>query len=440
MSMIERKYGYINFPESGEKIENVWLNITNEEIYLEVPYSLNGNSSWPIILGVFNGLEKTTFVDVFASGGQRGGAGSYRKFVVSWMLKNKHFKSMNELKFKKIVFQEQGFKNWHREPFFINQIENSFIIPQPIRPFQLILDSFLFSWELAHYIELSRKNTSISLTSSIISNFNNELSWSLIIEHISNVKKFILFLTNNAPDLSNFFLNDDVELIFISAKLNETKFPTHIELDYNEVISKIDAIARNWFENPKLNPITDLILEKHFNSQIPPHRHFFNLAVGLEAFHEKFIIKNVALKDKEIEVRRLEIKESIKDKELKLWFNNRSKEWVKPSLKDRLFDIQESFEKVSSGIFDMSAEDFITKIKQTRDDIAHAGIYNKRFKENVELIIVTKIIEFVLRINIYSIFNLELNTNKTDMFTEANKLVKQLARINDYKIQERYES
>lgn len=429
-----REYGHILFPDSGKRIEDVWLTITDTEIYFECSYQLSHFETFPIICGVFNGMNAVTFVDVFTSGGQSGGAGSFRKFVVTWMLKNKHFSSINALKFKKIGFREEALKNWSREPFSLERTENSYTFPEPICPVELELDSFKLIWELAHYIQDNREEVSITQTSTIISKFKDDIGWNLIIDHILKVKKFILFLTNKNPELSNFYLNGGVELIFVFPVLNEPKFPTHIELDYNEVKINFTEIAKLWFENPKLEPISDLILEKHFNVQIPPHRHFFNLSVGLEAFHEKFILKNVPLKDEEIKVRRLEIKESIENEELKQWFSNRSNEWVKPSLKDRLFDIQESIEKVSSGIFDLSTEEFITKIKQTRDDIAHAGIFYKRFESRIELMIVTKIVEFTLRIEVYKMFGLK---DSDKMYNQANKHCKRLALMNGFEIAEK---
>lgn len=433
MSNQNRKYGYIFFPESGERIDDVWLTVNDSEIYFECSYQLVQFETFPIVCGVFNGMSAVTFIDVFTSGGQGGGAGSYRKFVVTWMIENKHFSSISELKFKTIGFREEAFRNWCCESFFCEIKENSYTLPDPIFPIEINLDSFKFIWKLEYRSQVSKEEVSIIQTSSVISEFREYISWDQLVDHILTVKKLIMFVTNKNPELSNYILNSAVELIFIPPKLNDVQFPSNIQLDYLKVKNSLPRIVQLWFEEPNLEPITDLILEKHFNVDIPPHRHFFNLAVGLEAFHEKFILKNVPLNDEEVKTNRTKIKNSIEDKELQQWFSNRSNAWVKPSLKDRLFDMQETIEKVSSGIFDLTTEELITKIKQTRDDIAHAGIFYKRFESRIELMIVTKIVEFTLRIKIYEMFGLN---NTEEMFNEANLLCKRLATLNDYELAE----
>jgi hypothetical protein len=96
--------------------------------------------------------------------------------------------------------------------------------------------------------------------------------------------------------------------------------------------------------------------------------------------------------------------------------------------------MQDTMSEVAEGVFDLEILDLITKVKKTRDEIAHAGIYDKHFKEDIELRLVTKIIEFVLRLEMYKMLKIEWKTNKTDMVKEANKIVKQLAKMNNYKI------
>ncbi len=434
----ERKYGFIIFPETEERIDNVWLNITDEEIFLEVPYSLHGNPNWSIILGVFNGLENATFIDVFASGGGNGGGGSFRKFVISWMIKHCHFNTLEQIKFDFLSLRESAFKDWNNEKFFLEEDNFTYSLPDPITPIKFDLPLFSFTWELGHTINFNFKNLEIHGTSSIITKFKELKNWDYIIDYILKLKKLLLFLTNKDPKFTDIILNDSVELIYRAPKLFSSRFPSAIKLNYQETKPHLSEIVKKWFNFKKLEPITDLVLEKHFQKDLPTHRHFFNLAVGLEAFHENFILKNVPLQNNELKENREQILKAIEsNEELYLFFNNKSSEWGKPTLKDRLFHLEEIISQISSYIFEYDTIELITKIKQTRDEIAHAGVYDKRFKENIELMIVTKIIEFVLRIKIYTLFELELKTNRTDMITEANQLVKQLARLNDFKIQEK---
>jgi hypothetical protein len=230
-------------------------------------------------------------------------------------------------------------------------------------------------------------------------------------------------------------LGNYAELTFRINPLTESRFPTNIRLSYDETKPLLPNIVKLWFDEDKLEPITDLVLEKHFYDGIPSHRHFFNLAVGLEAFHENFILENVPLSDQTIRTNKELIIDAINSNEaLKKWFKTMSSNWTKPSLKDRLIHMQDTIAQVSNGIFQIGTSELITKIKKTRDEIAHAGIYDKQFNEDIELRLATKIIEFVLRLEIYKMMKINWKTQKTDMISEANILVKQLAKLNDYKL------
>jgi hypothetical protein len=437
MNSTERKYGFIIFPETGEKIDNVWLNITEREIYLEAPFGFNGEYNYPIVLGVFNGLDNATFVNVFTSGGTRGGGGSFRKLVVSWMIKGKHIKSYNQLKFKNISFGEFALKEWFRENFYINSENFVYSLPNPIQPLKTQTKEFNLTWELAHRVISNSDNLDIRLTSTIITEFNQPQPWTKIVNHILKVKKLLIFLTNSDPKFEFINLGNYAELHFRVPQLFASRFPTSMSLEYNETKHLLPEIVKTWFDNDKLEPITDLVLEKHFHDGIPLHRHFFNLAVGLEAFHEQFILKKVPLSDDSIVINKKKMEQAIEtDEELIIWFKSMSSNWEKPSLKDRLTYMQDTIANVSDGVFPFNTLELIRRIKKTRDEIAHAGIYDKQFKEDVELRIATKIIEFVLRLEIYKMLQIDWITQRTDMIKEANSLVKQMAKMNDYKIAE----
>lgn len=433
----QKIYGYIFLPGSDEKIENVWLTMTENEMFFECAFSIYSNLSWPIVCGVFNGMGKVTFVDVFSSGGQQGRGGSYRKFIVNWVLKNEHFNSISEVKFKSIAFREEALMDWSREQLSLGSEILKYTVPEPSYPLIKELQLFKLSWQLAYLVESGRKEVVLNQISSLNSEFNEDISWVQIVDHILKVKKLIIFITNKNPRLSNFFLDDRVELFFVQPKLNDAKFPSNLDLEYRVTKSHLPKFIEMWFEDSRLEPITDLILEKHFNFDTPPHRHFFNLAVGLESFHREFISEDVALHDVTSILNRDKIKELIEDPELKQWFRDKSNFWKKPTLKDRLFDLQETIERVSVGIFNLGVEELITKIKQTRDDIAHAGIFYKRFGSRIELMIVTKIVEFTLRIEVYKKIGLNLEVDMHEIYNEANQLCKVLARLNDFEIAEK---
>lgn len=432
---MEKRYGYLIYPISGERIENVWMYIKDDEIFLEAPFSLTPDSEIELLNGVFNGLDKVTFVNVKLSGGNWGSGGAFRKLIVSFLIKHKHFKSLNELKFKQIGLSEFAFKRWFNEKVDLTIENNTVTIPRDLTLLNIVFDEFNLSWIIGYKYSLDSQNLTVKLMSCFVFKFVNETDLRSLIALILKLKKLIIFLTGFDPKFENFWLDKELELQFHVPKLSETRFPSNVILMYLEVKHLLPSIFKTWFENDKLTPITDLFLEKHFHDAIPHYRHFFNLVVGLEAYHVSFIHKNMKSTNPLNDSNRKEILNAIENNStLTQWFSDKSSGWNNPTLNERFSELKETIEHISSGVFDFDTAELIQKIKNTRDKIAHAGVYNTRFKTSVELSIVTKIIELVLYIEILKLFKVELNNSKNDLIKSANFIVRQLARMNNFKI------
>ena len=80
-----------------------------------------------------------------------------------------------------------------------------------------------------------------------------------------------------------------------------------------------------------------------------------------------------------ISLNKEEIIKSIQDEKLIKWFKEKSQYWNNPSFKDRFMQFKENVEKMINGVFNLSAEEFIDKVKEARNDIVHRGTFKKQF-------------------------------------------------------------
>jgi hypothetical protein len=81
---------------------------------------------------------------------------------------------------------------------------------------------------------------------------------------------------------------------------------------------------------------------------------------------------------------------------LKKWFRKNTTYWKNPETKDRIKTYLKTINYLMSDIFEYDTDQMITKIKKTRDLIAHTGNYTKEFT-GLELLISGKILEFTIR-------------------------------------------
>src|SRR5687767_1193503 len=112
----DRIFGRIFLPETPEKEIEAWLIISEKQILLEASIDASRIEHWPLILGKFNGLDRVTFVNCYASGGISVGAGgSFRRIRVSYCIKMLHVNSPSELNFSGVTLISPALSNWTQE-------------------------------------------------------------------------------------------------------------------------------------------------------------------------------------------------------------------------------------------------------------------------------------------------------------------------------------
>lgn len=434
--LMNKYYGKLIFPENGEEIYNIWLFETVDQIYCEIPMSLHGSKSWGVVHGVFNGKGAVSLVNVFASGGSSGDGGSYRKLDISTLIWGVLLGSADDKALNKLVLNCDALKKWITESYHVDvdYQNHQFKIPEEKEIVSYTSDKFELKVYLNYGYNVSQKSVNIDLSSYIIVDFKEDLSVSDIRLFVYNLEKIILFLTWDNPKFSSISLNGGyLKMQWINKDLDKTKFPIRPSLKYLEIKNSLSEIISKWFKTPQIEPIIDLYQEKCFDSQLSPNRIFMNSCVGLESFHKKFINDSVEISDPTPIRKRERIKELIKeDTELLNWFRSKTNFWKNPELYDRLLDLKPLYEKIIGDVFKVEPDFILRKVKKTRDKLAHEGRYYTEFKQNAESIIAERSIHFLLGLLIMKKFGINIESERENKIIEANTMLRNIARMNDY--------
>jgi hypothetical protein len=434
---VERVFGKISFPDPDNFIvENVWLNITSTSIYVEIPWDGFGHDEWSIIHGKFIGMDEVTFVGAYLSGGSSGGQSSYRRLYVEAMIKGAHLLSVENLIFNELNLFSPALLRWITEPHYIeNEDSRIYKLPEKLKIVDETFKDFNLNITLLHSINSGFRNLEIYQNCLLKLSFKEKVNWKIIIEKIHLLKKFILFITNSDPSFSYVSLSKEdsfFEVISPSKNLDESNFSQNIRINYSFLKEHIPSILKLWFEQNKIQPIIDLLLEKYYNTSLSMPRHFQNVCIAIETYHEKFIKKNVNI----IDTRKLEYREKIIDKisddvALSQWFKKESNFWSKPELIDRLVCFKNLIQRLIGETIDCDIDNLLIKIKQTRNEITHQGISNKRLN-NIELILTAKTIEFTVKLDIYRFCGVDIDLNNYSLINDAKAGIKLLADLNFY--------
>ncbi len=245
------------------------------------------------------------------------------------------------------------------------------------------------------------------------------------------LKGLILFLTNQNSEHENItFFNlhsTHFDYIWLKNNLDERLFPRNFDIRFNKIEKEIKTVFYEWFKDDKLTVIIDLSLEKLYNLGLSNRARFLNACVGLESFH-RFYKKQVI--DAERVEKRNKIKGLIKDPELFAWFRKESSFWKQPNLITRLNDFSPQIEVILKEVIDYSIEDFLIKVKRTRNEIAHNGEHLKHLND-FDLLVYGRTLEFVLRIEILK--KIGLSEHENSLLAQANSRIKSLLGVNNYK-------
>jgi hypothetical protein len=435
-TIINKYYGKLIFPESGEEITDIWLFETTDQIYCEIPMSLHGSKSWDIVHGVFNGKGAVSLVNVFASGGSSGDGGSYRKLDVSTLVWGVLLESVESKALNKLVLYSDALKKWITESYHVDvdYQNHQFKIPEEKEIVSFTSDKFELKVYLNYGYNVSQKNVIIDQNSYVVVDFKEDLSVSDVRVFVYNLEKIILFLTWDNPKFRSISLNGGYfTMQWINKDLDKVKFPIRPRLKYSEIKDSFSEIISKWFNTPRIEPIIDLFQEKCFDNQLSPDRSFMNSCVALESFHKKFINDSVEISDPTPIQNREKIKELIKeDSELLKWFRSKTNFWKNPELYDRLLELKPLYEKIIGDVFRAEPDLILRKIKKTRDKLAHEGMYYTEFEKNAESIIAERSIHFLLGLLIMKEFGINIYSDRENKIAEANTMLRNIARMNDY--------
>lgn len=178
--------------------------------------------------------------------------------------------------------------------------------------------------------------------------------------------------------------------------LNESQFTQPISIYYNDVQDKLPEIVSKWFTETKVQPVLDLVLQKCYNPQMSIPAYFLNVCVAIETFHRRFN-------------------------------QNQTKN---TTLRDRLSEFKPTLEVIFANFKNYTIDDLIKGIKDTRNDLAHDGEALKRFKNLTELFIVTKGVEFTIRLELMKYLGIDINQGYDPFLTKGQQTLDLLIRLN----------
>jgi hypothetical protein len=436
--MIKEKqyFGTIMFPETEVSLENICLTVSDSKFFFQLPSSYISKESWGVIWGNFNGLGLVSLLDVYVSGSENGNGGSYTKLDISTIITDRYLNSYSEVFCTEVSFFSNAFNKWIFEKHNVDFTNNENIkIPAQIEVFNVKTVNKEIKITLNHLRSFSSKHFNIERHCLFYVKFDVAISISELYLFIDKIEKFTLFITNDNPIIEKLTINKQNSFYRIEKPLNQNKFSSVPRHKYDLFKPYIDSILKNWFDDKKIEPITDLILEKYLNTDLFWSRWFLNLAVGIESFHKNFIKTKIDKTSESKIINREKIKVLLKDdSDLLKWFKNETSYWEKPELIDRLKDekIVCILNDLIYNIIPIPIEEVLIKIKKTRNNLAHQGLHLKEFNDDLEFMIYTKIIEYLLRLLILEHLGVDIRAERNNLINESNRLLYLFAEGNNY--------
>ena len=407
----QRYFGKLTFPSSENTvIENVWLSFENDTLLIELPFHnlLNDQDDKRInvVWGEFKGLGKISLFNCYMDDGQSSVGGILRKLKCHYSVNGEFFANSSELKSKRFRFYSDTLNEWLPRGIGIQQINDATITFDDIdNKIHFKIKEGTISISRKHIVTGSNFHREIDNQAVIDFEFQSDKCYISIWPLLFRFKKLILFLTDKNPHFQKLYIGASNEMYReISGPnipLNSPFELGNLSLIYFDFEMDPSIAFESWMKNDSIEPITDFLLEKSFNFNQTIHSYFFSMCAALEGFHGLFFKSGTKKEKEKIGRKEREIFLNHLPEELKSEFKEKTKDWTKLSLRDKINDYKELFEEISSSLIKNDWDTFATKIITSRNYIAHQADANssKGFKEN-ELIETGKAIEFVLRIKL----------------------------------------
>ena len=434
-------FGKLYFPEEGSEISSVWLFLDAIHPYLEVPIETHLEKSWYIIHGSFNGLDKVTFVDCDLGGGSLpgGSGGGHRKIHFSYMFERHHFQTKSDIKFNKVSFSSTALNKWIGREFALEFSKENIKIPPRKSILSTKTNFGSFSLFLGFDLCIGSINAEINRKTVVEFQFSDEIQLDEIQAFLLKLRRLILFLTHESPGIERYVFSSDTLKGIIQPEYspfnNLSGFSSGINLRYGSVKGNLETIVKNWIEKDELIQIVELIQEKYMNTSLSFQNYFLNCCVSLESYHQRIVKKGyseeIKQKIKTREQQRKTIATLIADTVILKQFNDGTNDWKKPTLKERLEHFKDLISQIKPEVIGLNYDQFIQKIVQTRNKIAHEGEYLKYMTE-FELFLFGKILEFTMKIELLKSIGFNNQIELNHIIIASNKSIERLARINNY--------
>lgn len=435
MSNVQRYFGRIIFPDEDHTLNDVWLTINGNKIFVELADPNLGKEDWGVIWGEFNKLGTVSLLECGLGSQLSGFGGTERKLIAYKLVQGHKLESLCDRFITNCTLLCPTLENWITVNSGIKKDNNTYTIPEPLKVLDLKTSDFSLELKLIHAGTYSFNELTCKRGVNINVKFNTALDISQFYVWKKNLERLIVFLTNDDPQLEITNINNTQHRIFgIDSIWQSNRFAHGVNFKYNELEEVLPLIFENWFDTVKLMPIVELISEKKANPDLSIPRYFLNMCVALESLHDNFI--NRKLKD-EVSIENVRIvKELIIDNnDMLQWFEEVTKYSSNPDFINKLNsqDLKTDFNQIISTVFKIPTEDLLVMIKQTRNKLAHDGRYNTAFKDEFSLFIVAYSLEMLLQIRITKIL---INNNEPilqKLSKNAEKNVRLFAEWNNYR-------
>lgn len=435
MVLVEKYFGRLIFPINNLVIENTWLHIEGNNISILIADPELNQVDWSIIWGEYNSLGTVSLLDCKINAQQNGFGGNYRKINVHKLIQGVKLNSIDQKVISKANITCPALNQWVFLGEFIDSKDHTYTIPKwsnflnvKTEQFQIQFNSIYTGYSGSYDINYKREI-------SICSTFSNPLSLSEFYIWKRKLEKLIVLLTNEDPSFQIKSINGNPHSIFgIDSIWESNRFTYNIDFNYSDISEQLGLIISKWFDFENLNPLINLISEKKENTNLSTARYFLNMSVAMESFHLNFIDPKTKLKNSDAIEKRKRIQELIID-DVKLleWFNKQSAFWKKLDFIDRLLYFKNDLETIIDTSFDIEIDSLLTKIKNTRNKLAHEGKHNSEFSKEFSLFIIAYSLELLLKVRLIAVLG-ELPEHKIEVLLKsAKENVKLLATINNFK-------
>lgn len=435
----------------GSKVflEYAQLHIDGKTQYIEIVSEKLHDQEWEILLGEFNDFDhrEVTFIKC-RTGGYSGGVTYKYKISFEVGFAGCHFRDINDIRTTEARFYLPPFTEWLIDSDLKGNLHHDygnkiFEVPQEIEVSISKIEDLEVIVRIVYPFSSSGDKFEIERSSLVIFKSDADQPFDYFINNVNKFKKLFFLFSNINPEPSTLSFKD-IEMGMEKTSLGwfkivgehvepkNVKFRDTPEIRFRNLRNQFSKLVETFYKEDDLATVVDLILERRYNVDLAWKSYFLNLVVAIESFTDITKPKTNFPSLKTRLQKRDEISELIEDTELRIWFRENTKYLKKPETRDKILIYSDSIEYLMGVTFEFDVDVMISKMKKTRDLIAHTGKYDKVFSP-LELFMAGKILEFTLRAELFKIILPESKKIVDDFLEEGKRRIKYLATANKYK-------